>query len=240
MPPGPVLRDSAIRDLVIANRILAREGVLDAYGHVSVRHPAYPDRYLQSCSRSPELVEASDIIEFTVDGQSTNGDTRTPYLERFIHGAIYEARPEIHAVVHSHAEDLLPFSILSVPLKPVIHNASRMGAHVPVWDIRDAFGDTNLLVANLEQGRDLARALAADSVVLMRGHGFTAAGRSILEVVGLSVYLPKNARVQLNAMRLGEIKTLSAGEIELIRSGPMPHDGRRAREYWSRRAGFSE
>ncbi len=167
--------------------------MLDAYGHVSLRHPAYPDRYLLSCSRSPEWVESSDIVEFTFDGKAVGGDTRSPYLERFIHGAIYEARPEIQAVVHSHAEDLLPFSISNVPLKPVIHNASRMGAHVPVWDIRDTFGDTNLLVANLEQGRDLARALAANSVVLMRGHGFTAAGQSLLEVVGLSVYLPKNA-----------------------------------------------
>jgi ribulose-5-phosphate 4-epimerase/fuculose-1-phosphate aldolase len=231
---------SAIRDLVIANRILARENVLDAYGHVSMRHPSNPERYFLSCSRSPELVETADIVEFDFNGQAVTGDTRTPYIERFIHGSVYEARPEIHAVVHSHAEDLLPFGVTNVPLKPVIHNASRMGSHVPVWDIRDTFGDTNLLVANVEQGRDLARALAGASVVLMRGHGFTVAGRSLLEVVALSVYLPKNARVLLNAMRLGEVKTLSAGEIELIQSGPTPHDWKRAWEYWSRRAGFGE
>jgi len=232
--------ESVIRDLVIANRILAREDVLDAYGHVSVRHPVHPNRYLLSCSRSPELVESSDIVEFDFDGTAADGDARTPYLERFIHGAIYEARPEIQAVVHSHAEDLLPFGVSNVPLEPVIHNASRMGSHVPVWDIRDTFGDTNLLVANVDQGRDLARALAAHTVVLMRGHGFTVAGRSLLEVVGLSIYLPKNARVLMNAMLFGEVKTLSPGEIDLIQSGPMPHDWKRAWEYWSRRAGYKE
>ena len=231
----------AIRDLVVANRILARENVVDAYGHVSVRHPLNPELYLLSCSRSPELVEAADIVEYKFDGAPANKDTRSPYLERFIHGAIYETRPEIQAVVHSHAEDLLPFGITNVPLRPVIHNASRMGLHVPVWDIRDRFGDTNMLVANMEQGRDLARTLANATVVLMRGHGFTTAGRSLLDAVGLAVYLPKNASVLLSALRLsGEVKTLSAGEIELIHSGPTPHDWRRAWEYWKRRAGFTE
>ena len=152
--------DRAIRDLVIANRILAREDVVDAYGHVSVRHPTKPDHYLLSRSLSPELVTKDDIIEFMLDGTPVT-DKRPPYLERFIHGAIYEARPEIRAVVHSHAEDTLPFSISkTTPLCCVAHVASDMGTKVPVWDIADKFGDaTNLLVTNMAQGRDMARKL---------------------------------------------------------------------------------
>ena len=157
--------ERAIRDLVIANRILAREDVLDAYGHVSIRHPLNADRYLLSRSLSPELVTGEDIIEFMLDGTPVS-DTRPGYLERFIHGAIYEARPDVHAVVHSHAEDVLPFSITRAPLCCVAHVASDMGNHVPVWDIADKFGDaTNLLVINMAQGRDMARALGKNSVV---------------------------------------------------------------------------
>jgi HCOMODA/2-hydroxy-3-carboxy-muconic semialdehyde decarboxylase len=222
----------AIRDLVAANRILAREDVLDAYGQVSVRHPLRPERFLLACSRPPELVEYSDILEFDLSGEPAEAGGRKPYLERFIHAAIFEARPDVNAVVHSHAEDTLPFTITSTPLKPVLHNASRIGMHVPVWDIRDNFGDSNV-----EQGRDLAKALAGDSVVLMRGHGFAAATGNLLDAVGLAVYLPKNARVLLNALRLGVVNTLSAGEVEQITSGPQAHDMKRAWEYWSHRAG---
>lgn len=227
----------AIRDLVTANRILAREDVLDAYGHVSVRHPLRPERFLLACSRSPELVEYSDILEFNLDGEPVEADGRKLYLERFIHAAIYEARPDVNAVVHSHAEDTLPFTITTTPLTPVIHNAGRMGVHLPVWDIRDKFGDTNMLVSNVEHGRDLARTLAGASVVLMRGHGFAAVGSVLINAVGLSVYLPKNARILLHALRLGEVNPLSAGEVEQITSGPQAHDMKRAWEYWSQRAG---
>jgi len=227
----------AIRDLVTANHILAREDVLDAYGHVSVRHPLRPERFLLACSRPPELVEYSDILEYDLSGEPVDGGGRKSYLERFIHAAIFEARPDVHAIVHSHAEDTLPFSMTSTPLRPVLHNASRIGMHVPVWDIRDNFGDTNMLVSNVAQGRDLARALAGDSVVLMRGHGFAAVGGNLLDTVGLAVYLPKNARVLLNALRLGEVNALSAGEVEQITSGPQAHDMKRAWEYWVHRAG---
>jgi HCOMODA/2-hydroxy-3-carboxy-muconic semialdehyde decarboxylase len=230
--------DSVIRDLVIANRILACEGVLDAYGHVSMRHPERPDRFLLSCSRAPELVEPGDIGEYDFDGKLISPAGHKPYLERFIHGGIFEARPDVMAVIHSHAEDTLHFSITNEPLRPVIHNASRMGAHIPVWDPRDAFGDTNMLVRNPEQGRDLARGLGKNSVVLMRGHGFAAIGANLLEVVGLAVYLPKNARVLTNALRFGPVTALSQGELDEIHHGPHPHDWKRAWEYWSRRAGF--
>jgi ribulose-5-phosphate 4-epimerase/fuculose-1-phosphate aldolase len=233
--------DFHIGQLVIANRILANEGVVDAYGHVSIRHPRHPERYLLACSRSPELVERADIMEFTLDGIPVSNDGRALYLERFIHGAIYEARPDIHAVVHAHAEDVLPFTITTTPLRPVIHSGSFMGAHVPVWDIADNFGDqTNLLVTNMPQGRDLARCLGSNRVALMRGHGFAAAAASLIEVVRMSVYVPRNARALMAAMRLGdEVKSLSEGEIAARAAGYQPYSVEtwRAWEYWANRAG---
>jgi HCOMODA/2-hydroxy-3-carboxy-muconic semialdehyde decarboxylase len=234
--------DRALGDLVIANRILAHENVVDAYGHVSVRHPGNPKRYLLARSVSPELVERGDIMEFDLESNAAAGDTRQPYLERFIHGAIYEARPEVFAVVHAHAEDVLPFGIAAAPLRPVIHSGSFMGEQVPVWDIRDKFGDTNMLVTNLAQGRDLAGRLAANNVALMRGHGFAAAARSLIEVVRMSVYVPRNARVQMAAMQLGAVKPLSRGEIEARNAGYKPNSPEtwRAWEYWATRAGCKE
>jgi HCOMODA/2-hydroxy-3-carboxy-muconic semialdehyde decarboxylase len=207
-----------------------------------VRHPCDPTRYLLARSLSPEMVQQADIMEFDLAGTPTGGDSRQPYLERFIHGAVYEARPEVLAVVHAHAEDVLPFGITSTPLRPVIHSGSFMGAQVPVWDIRDRFGDTNLLVTNMPQGRDLATCLAGNNVALMRGHGFVAAARSLIEVVRMSVYVPRNARVQMAAMQLGDVKPLSRGEIDARNAGYKPHSPEtwRAWEYWATRAGCSE
>ena len=237
----PDVLDNAVREVVIANRILGNERVVDAYGHVSVRHPLDPRRYLLSRSRAPELVERGDIIEFDLDGKAVSGDGRPPYLERFIHGAIYEARPDVQAVVHAHAEAVLPFTVSTTPLVPVVHMASFIGAHLPVWDIRDNFGDTNLLVVNMTQGRDLARTLGGARVVLMRGHGFTAAARSLQEVIRMSVYMPLNARVLSEALRLGEVKPLSRGEIE-AHASMKPEDPSmwRAWEYWAVRAGCGD
>jgi ribulose-5-phosphate 4-epimerase/fuculose-1-phosphate aldolase len=231
--------EDCIHQLVVANRILAHQGVVDAYGHVSVRHPLHADRYLLSRSRSPELVEAGDILEFSLEGKPLAGQGPAPYVERFIHGAVYEARPEIQAVVHSHALDVLPFTVGSVALRPVIHVASDMGTEIPVWDIRTRFGDTNLLVSNAEQGRDLAHSLGTGRVVLMRGHGFTVAGRTLVEVVKTAVYLPQNARVLKEALMMGgQVTALSAGEIA-IRSQVDPDSPQiqRAWEYWATRAG---
>src|SRR6059036_1692510 len=231
---------AAIRDLVVANRILANEDVVDAYGHVSVRHPAHAARYLLARSLSPELVERDDIMEFELDGTPV-GDSRQPYLERFIHGAIYEARPDVQAVVHAHAEAVLPFTISATPLRPVVHMASFIGARIPVWDIHDNFGDTNLLVVNMTQGRDLARGLGAERVVLMRGHGFSAAGRSLPEAIRIAVYMPLNARVLSEALRLGEVTALSRGEIEAHASmRPDEPSMYRAWEYWAVRAGCGD
>ena len=206
----------AIGDLVIANRILAKEDVVDAYGHVSIRHPNKPDHYLLSRSLSPEFVTRKDIIEFKLDGTPVNDD-RPAYLERFIHGAIYEARPDINAVVHSHAEDLLPFSISkTTKLCCVAHVASDMGAHVPVWDIADKFGDeTNLLVINMAQGRDMAQALGKNAVVLMRGHGFCAVGATVPVAVYRAFYTQTNAALQQQAIALrGDVTYLDPEEAK--------------------------
>ena len=227
-------------DIVVANRILANENVVDAYGHVSLRHPEDPKRFFLARSLAPELVEPADIMEFDLEGNALDGDQRQPYLERFIHAAVYEARPDVMSVVHAHAEDVLPFGISTAPLRPVIHSGSFMGEHVPVWDIRERFGDTNLLVTNVAQGRDLARSLGGNNVALMRGHGFVAAARSLIEVVRMSVYVPRNARVQLGAARLGgEVKALSRGEIAARNAGYKPYSPEtwRAWEYWAKRAG---
>jgi ribulose-5-phosphate 4-epimerase/fuculose-1-phosphate aldolase len=234
--------DQVRRDLVIANRVLAHQNVVDAYGHVSVRHPSRPEHFLLSRSRSPELVAEGDIMEFKLDGRVAGDDERPPYLERFIHGAVYEARPDVHAVVHSHAEETLAFSITGVPLRPVIHVARGIGASVPVWDIAEKFGDdTDLLVTNAEHGRDLAKRLGEGRVVLMRGHGFAAAGSTIMDVVRTSVYLPVNARVLAAAMGFGAFKTLAPGEIRAgAMFNPAAPEAWRAWEYWAHRAGVGE
>jgi len=201
-------------DVALANRILAREGVVDAYGHVSLRHPDRPDRFLLSCSRSPELVVPEDLMEFRLDGEVVDpADRRKPYLERYIHAAVYEARPEVNSVVHNHSSAILPFTVTGTPLRPLIHTAGMIGATIPLWDIRDRFGDTNLLVANVEQGRDLARALGPNSVVLMRGHGCTVAAEGLRAAVIAAVYAQLNATLQISAAQLGEVKFLSEGEI---------------------------
>jgi len=150
--------DTIIKDLVIANRILAKEDVVDAYGHVSIRNPDNPKSFFISRSLAPELIEKDDIVELGLDGEPLKNEKRSLYLERFIHAAIYEMRPDINSVVHAHAEDTLPFGIAAATkLKPVIHSGSFIGPNVPVWDIADKFGATNVLVTNMAQGRDLAK-----------------------------------------------------------------------------------
>jgi HCOMODA/2-hydroxy-3-carboxy-muconic semialdehyde decarboxylase len=233
--------DVIIKDLVVANRILAKEDVVDAYGHVSIRNPDNPKSFFISRSLAPELIERDDIVELGLDGEPLKNEKRSLYLERFIHAAIYEARPDINSVVHAHAEDTLPFGIAAATkLKPVIHSGSFIGPNVPVWDIADKFGATNVLVTNMAQGRDLAKCLGKNSVALMRGHGFASAARSLIEVVRLSVYLPRNARALMRAKMLGgKIKYLSKGEIDARNKGYSPYSTEtwRAWEYWANKAG---
>jgi HCOMODA/2-hydroxy-3-carboxy-muconic semialdehyde decarboxylase len=233
--------DTIIQELVVANRILAHEDVVDAYGHISVRSPDNPRHFFIARSLAPDLVERDDIVELGLDGEPVRQETRALYLERFIHAAIYEARSDVQAVVHAHAEEILPFGIArATPLRPVIHSGSFIGAKVPVWDIADKFGDTNLLVTNIEQGRDLAKCLAGNNAALMRGHGFASAARSLIEVVRLSVYLPRNARALFRAKQLGgEITYLRQGEIDARNRGYSPYSPEtwRAWEYWATKAG---
>ena len=227
-----------LRDLALANRILAHEGVVDAFGHVSVRHPERAERFVMSRSRSPELVTLDDLMEFTLDGTPLDARGRTPYSERFIHGAIYEARADVGAVVHNHSHAVIPYGVTPVKLRPVLHVGAAIGAEIPVWDIRRKFGDTSMLVVNIAQARDLAAALGANRVALMRGHGCAVAGATLREAVFTAVYLQVNAQLQTAAMGLSDqVEYLSAGELALARemlSQPVGLD--RAWEYWSARA----
>jgi HCOMODA/2-hydroxy-3-carboxy-muconic semialdehyde decarboxylase len=229
------------RELVAANRILASEGIVDAFGHVSVRHPKNPGRYLMSRARSPELVEAADILEFALDGVPVKPRAPKPYLERFIHGALYEARADIQAVVHTHSRSVIPFSVSEEKLRPLVHSSATIGHEVPVWDAQDKFGDTDLLVTNMGMGRDLARAIGGGTCALMRGHGCTVAGKSLREAVYTAIYLEVNAELQAKASRFGNVKYLTPGEIAAINvrlyQGKPGEGFNRAWEYWSRRAG---
>jgi len=229
---------SLIRDVAVANRILAREGVVDAFGHVSVRHPEQEKRYILSRSRSPELVTRSDLIEYEIDGTPADpAETRSGYIERPIHGAIYEARPDVHAIVHNHSHAVIPFAVTATPLRPILHVAGGIGASIPVWDIRDGFGDTDLLVTTMEQGRDLAAKLGDVSVALMRGHGCVVAAPTLKQAVSTAIYLQVNAALLLDALKLGRVTYLSPGEVEAaaaMTALPVPQE--RTWEYWSARA----
>jgi ribulose-5-phosphate 4-epimerase/fuculose-1-phosphate aldolase len=229
--------DYLIEELVTANRILAREGVVDSFGHVSVRHPHDTQRYLLSRSRAPDCIEKDDIMEFALDGTPVEARGRAPYLERFIHGALYEARPDVTSVVHNHSESVIPFGVSDRKIKPIFHMGASIGHEVPVWDSHDHFGDTALLVENMEMGRDLAKLIGAGATALMRGHGATVAGKSIRQAVYVSVYLEVNARLQKQAMDMGAVKFLTAGEVDKVASRTGAYGINRAWENWCRRAG---
>ncbi len=230
--------DQQLQDLVTANRILAREEVVDAFGHVSIRHPEHPGRYILSQSRAPELVDLPDLMDYTLEGEPLDQQGRTMYSERPIHGGVYEARPDVQAVVHNHSPAVLPFGVTEAPLRPMFHLAAIIGGQLPVWDIRDNFNDTSLLVTTMEQGRDLAARLGQGRAALMRGHGCVVAGSTLKEAVMASVYLQVNARLLLASLPLGEVKYLSPGEIELMsQSQVRPSSLGRAWEYWAARAG---
>jgi ribulose-5-phosphate 4-epimerase/fuculose-1-phosphate aldolase len=199
-PADPAL----IEDLVAANRILADQGVLDGYGHVSVRHNAAPDRYLMSRSIAPELVTMADIMEYDLDSRPVDSRGRATYLERFIHGEIYRARPDVRAVVHSHSPSVIPFGVTGAPLRPLYHMSAFLTGGVPVFDIRQASGAmTDMLVRDSALGQALARALGGAPVVLMRGHGAVVVGTGLPVAVFRSVYTEVNARLQAQAMALG-------------------------------------
>ena len=234
--------DQAREALARANRIIANEGVLDAFGHVSLRHPRDPERYLISRSRGPELVQPEDILEFTLDSEPIKPPTARIYSERVIHGEIYKARPEVLAVCHHHAPSMLPFCVTGMKMKPLYHLGATMGAEVPIWDSRTEFGNTNLLVATAEEGASLARALGPHWTVLMRRHGATVAGCSLEELTFRTIYTARNAAAQIQAEMLGAgLEPLNAGETELAASFNLqPGPVARAFEYWSVRLDKAE
>ena len=196
-----------VDELVAANRILGHEGVLDAYGHVSVRHPEHPEWFLLSRARSPEYVEAADIMTFDLDGAVVGDGGPVPYIERFIHAAVYGERPDVGAVCHNHALAILPFSIArEARLQRTVHAARLFGDGVPVWDIAEEFGtSTDLLVRSIDQGRSLARRLGAGPVALMRGHGSVVAARELRAVVRACLDMERGARAQVDLLALGPL-----------------------------------
>jgi ribulose-5-phosphate 4-epimerase/fuculose-1-phosphate aldolase len=228
--------DFLLEELVTANRILAREGVVDSFGHVSIRHPDRPDHYLLSRARAPDCIEADDIMEFTLTGEPVNPGDRKPYLERYIHGACYEARPEVQAVVHNHSPSVIPFGVTGTKLRPLLHMCASIGHDVPIWDSQDKFGDTTLLVDSMDMGRDLAGQLGPGRTALMRGHGAVVVGQTLRQAVFIAVYLEVAAKLQMQSMAMGDIKFLTDVEIEKIINRTGPYTLNRAWENWCRRA----
>ena len=225
-----------IEDLVVANKVLADLGVLDGFGHVSVRHDKDPSRFLMSRSMAPALVKAEDILEYDLDSNAIDAKGRALFLERFIHGEIYKARPDIKAVVHSHSPSVIPFGVSKTRLQPVYHMSSFLGLDVPVFEIRDVAGPMNdLLVRNATIGAGLAKVLGDKTVVLMRGHGSVTVGTSIPQVTFRAYYTEMNARLQAEAIRLGAVTYLSAEEAA---ASARTNDGvlMRAWELWKRKA----
>ena len=229
VPPDP----QTVDDLVAANRILAQEGVFDAMGHVSVRHPRRPDRFLLARSLAPALVTTGDIMEYDLESRPIDARGRNSYQERFIHSEIYRARQDVKAIVHCHTPSLVPFSISKVPLRPVFHMSSFVGEGVPVFEIRGSAGMSDMLVKDTTTGRALAQALGMRPAALMRGHGAVVAAASLPLAVGRAVYLDLNARMQMQAAQLGGQPTyLDAEEVRLA-TVPTQYD--RAWELWKRK-----
>ncbi|MGZ3408808.1 MAG: class II aldolase/adducin family protein [Xanthobacteraceae bacterium] len=222
--------------VAMANRICAHEGVLDAFGHVSMRHPDDPKRYFLSRSRAPELVEPGDIYEFNLDSEPVVTPKEAMYSERVIHGEIYKARPDVNAVCHHHNPAILSFCITGEKLVPVFHLGAVIGKNPPFWDQYDEFGDTNLLVRFPEEGASLARALGKHPMVLMRRHGATVVGGDLRELVFRTIYSCRNAEYQIQSKLIGQVTSLRPGEFDLaVKLQQQPNAISRAWEYWMTR-----
>jgi ribulose-5-phosphate 4-epimerase/fuculose-1-phosphate aldolase len=234
---GQSVDQQLVDDLVTANRILAQRGILDEFGHVSVRDPRHPTRYLMSRALAPELVTAGDIIALDLDSAPLEGDPRPLYGERFIHGEIYKARADVNAVVHHHAASIIPFSVTTVPLKPVTVAAGFIVEGIPVFDTRMSAGATEMLVNAPDRGRALARTLGGGPAVLIRGHGAAVVGASLPITVARSVYLELNARLQMDAMRLGaDIAYLEGEEARRIAASAESTNWINSWTLWKQRA----
>jgi HCOMODA/2-hydroxy-3-carboxy-muconic semialdehyde decarboxylase len=223
-----------LEDLVAAYRILAEYGVIDAYGHVSVRSPDNPQRYFIARSLAPEIVQVEDILEYDLDSKPLDERGRESVRERYIHGEIYKARSDVMAVVHNHSPSVIPFSVTGVPMRPIYHMAAFIGEGVPNFEIRDVEKGTDLLVKTPKLGAALAKTLGNSPACLMRGHGSAVVGENIARAVGRSVYLEQSAKLQMQAMLLGgKITYLDAGEVKA--SVPV-QDYKRAWPMWREKA----
>ena len=234
--------DKLKRDLVRANRILANEGIVDAWGHISVRNPDNPDTYFLSRSRSPGLVTMDDLIEFNLDNTPVKPTDTPLYIERPIHGMTFQARPDVQSVIHHHCPEVLPFAVTGSEMRPATHNARRLGGTLPVWDITDRFGDTDFLVTTNDQGRDLTTVLGRGRAVIMRAHGATVAGDTIPDAVNITLDMKRNAIAILDGLKLGPIKYLTEGQINFVNEtgqrAKRGHD--RGWEYLCERAGVTQ
>jgi ribulose-5-phosphate 4-epimerase/fuculose-1-phosphate aldolase len=223
-----------IDDLVAANRVLAQEQILDGFGHVSARHPRIADRFLLARSVAPELVTTTDIMEYDLDANPSDPRGRASYRERFIHSEIYRARADVSAVVHCHTPSLIPFGVSGVALRPIYHQSAFVAEGIPVFEIRQSAGMTNMLIGDGRLGLALARTLGQKPAALMRGHGAVVVGDTIPTAVGRSVYLDLNARLQAQAMALGGTVTyLDSEEARLYMADGNNYD--RAWELWKRK-----
>jgi HCOMODA/2-hydroxy-3-carboxy-muconic semialdehyde decarboxylase len=230
--------EEIIDNLVTASRILANEGVLDGLGHVSVRHPDNAQHYLMSRALAPALVTPSDIMEYDLDSKLVEGPGRELFLERFIHGETYKARADVMAVIHSHSPTTIPFSISRTPLQPVFNGAAFLSPAVPVFDIRQVAGMTDLLIGNGELGKALSMTLGEGAVALLRGHGNVVVAETVQQAVYRAVQTELNARLQLQAAMLGgPLIYLASEEAAKVnaRSGPEATQIRRTWELWKRR-----
>jgi HCOMODA/2-hydroxy-3-carboxy-muconic semialdehyde decarboxylase len=232
---GPV-DPAQIEDLVAASRILATEGVLDGYGHVSMRHPGHAERYLMARSLAPALVTADDIMELDLESNPVDQRGRTMFRERFIHGMIYRARGDVMAVVHSHSPAVIPYGITTVPMKPTFHMAAFLYQEPPVFEIRDVAGWTNMLITSNKLGAALADTLGDKPVALMRGHGNVVVGPTLPIAVFRAIYTEVNARLQTTAHMLGgPINFISPEEGDII-TNKIPGDVGRAWNLWKTKA----
>jgi ribulose-5-phosphate 4-epimerase/fuculose-1-phosphate aldolase len=225
--------------LVAANRILYQQGVVDGFGHASVRHDKSPAHFLLARNMAPGLVRREDIVTFDLDGAALNAEGRRVYLERFIHGEIYRARPDVQAIVHSHSPSVIPFGVTAQPLRPIFHMSGFLGEGAALFEIREVAGDTNMLISDNRLGAALAASLGARSTVLMRGHGSTVVGTSIEQAVYRAIYAEVNAKLQLQAVTLGEVTYLNAREAAMAAS---TNDTQLARTWdlWLRQVGTIE
>jgi ribulose-5-phosphate 4-epimerase/fuculose-1-phosphate aldolase len=235
--PAP---DAGLVDkLVVANRILYRQGVVDGFGHVSVRHDKSPGHFLLARNMAPGLVRRYDIITFDLDGTALDAEGRRVYLERFIHGEIYRARPDVQAIVHSHSPSVIPFGVTGQPLRPIFHMSGFLGEGAALFEIRETGGDTDMLIRDNRLGKALAHSLGARSTVLMRGHGSTVVGTSIEQALYRAIYAEVNAKLQLQAVTLGEVNYLNPREAAMAAA---TNDTQLARvwELWRREIGTIE